>query len=97
VAWDEVRLLSGSPDREVTLARRSGDHWWIGSVSALDGHVQKVALKFLAPGRTYDMHLVKDDGNGGLEVEDRAVGAADTLAVGVEHNGGFAAELVPRG
>jgi hypothetical protein len=43
------------------------------------------------------MHLVKDDGNGGLEVEDRAVGAADTLAVGVEHNGGFAAELVPRG
>ena len=95
-AWDGVELLAGAPDREVALARRSGDRWWIGSLSATGAHEQRLALRFLDPGRTYDMHLVRDDGAGGLAAEDRAVTSADTASVALERNGGFAAELVPR-
>lgn len=95
-AWDDVRLLAGAPDREVALARRAGDRWWIGSLSALDGHRQTLSLRFLDPARTYDMHLVRDDGNGGLAVEDRAVTGSEDASVWLERNGGFAAELVPR-
>ena len=91
-----MRLLAGAPDREVVLARRAGDRWWIASLSAVGAHRQTVPLRFLAPGRTYDMHIVRDDGRGGLAVEDRAVTAADTASVAVERNGGFAGELVPR-
>jgi hypothetical protein len=94
--WDDVRLLSGAPDREVTLARRAGDRWWIGSLSALEAHRQTVSLQFLDPGRTYTMHLVRDDGRGGLAVEERTVTAADAASVSVDRNGGFAAELTPR-
>ncbi|HET8952599.1 MAG TPA: glycoside hydrolase family 97 catalytic domain-containing protein [Solirubrobacteraceae bacterium] len=94
-AWDETRLLAGAPDREAVLARRSGQDWWVGSISALDAHVQTASLGFLAADRTYRLHLVRDDGRGGLAVEDRTVTSRDSLSVAVERNGGFTAELTP--
>jgi alpha-glucosidase len=96
-AWDDTRLLAGAPDREAIVARRSGAEWWIGSISAGDPHQQTVSLGFLAPGRTYRLHLVRDDGHGGLAVEDRTVTSRDRLSVAVDRNGGYAAELTPEG
>ena len=95
VAWDDSRLLAGEPDREAIMARRAADAWWVGSISALDAHEQSVPLDFLAPGRTYTLHLVRDDGHGGLAVEDRTVTSADRLSVAVARHGGFVAELTP--
>jgi hypothetical protein len=56
-----------------------------------------VALGFLPAGRTYRLHLVRDDGHGGLAVEDRTVTSRDRLSVAVDRNGGYAAELSPEG
>ena len=94
-AWDDTRLLAGAPDVEAVVARRSGARWWVGSISAAPAHTQRVPLSFLDPGRTYDLHLVRDDGKGGLATEDRKVTSADTLSVAVESHGGFTAELSP--
>jgi hypothetical protein len=94
-AWDDTRLLAGAPDREAIVARRSGAAWWIGSLSAGGPHTQTVVLDFLQPGRTYRMHLVRDDGHGGLAVQDRTVTSRDHLAVQVDRNGGYTAELTP--
>jgi alpha-glucosidase len=92
-AWDDTRLLAGAPDREAIVARRSGRAWWIGSISAVGAHTQTVSLGFLPPGRAYHLHLVRDDGHGGLAVEDRTVTSRDRLSVAVERNGGYTAEL----
>jgi len=35
-----------------------------GSISAAPAHQQRVSLDFLAPGRTYALHLVRDNGSG---------------------------------
>ena len=94
-AWDDTRLLAGAPDVEAVVARRSGTGWWIGSISAAPAHQQRVSLSFLDPGRTYTLHLVRDDGKGGLATEDRKVTSTDSLAVSVESHGGFTAELTP--
>jgi alpha-glucosidase len=96
-AWDDTRLLAGAPDSEAIVARRAGERWWIGSISAGGPHTQTVSLGFLAPGRTYALHLVRDDGHGGLAVEDRTVTSRDRLAVAVDRHGGYAAELTPGG
>jgi hypothetical protein len=95
-AWDDSRLLAGAPDREAVVARRAGAVWWVGAISATGAHRRAVGLRFLAPGRRYDLRLVRDDGGGGLAVEERTVTRADTLAVAVERHGGFAAKLSPR-
>ena len=97
VAWDDVRLIAGAPDREVVLARRDGDRWWIGSLSALPAHEQTVPLDFLGHDRRYAMHIVRDDGSGGLAEEHRMVGADDHATVWTDRAGGWAAELVPQG
>jgi hypothetical protein len=94
-AWDDTRLLAGAPDREAIVARRAGDRWWIGSVSATHAHRQNVSLRFVSPGTEYRLHLVRDDRHGALAVEDRTVTGADELSVAVERNGGFVAELTP--
>ena len=94
-AWDDTRLLAGAPDVEAVVARRSGERWWVGSISASPAHQQHVSLGFLTPGRSYQLHLVRDDGSGGLATEDRTVTSTDELAVSLETHGGFTAELTP--
>ena len=96
-AWDDTRLLAGAPDRESIVARRAGATWWIGSVSATGPHEQTVSLGFLTPGVTYRLHLVRDDGHGGLATEDRTLTSTDRLSVAVERNGGYTAEFTPSG
>jgi len=95
--WDDTRLLAGAPDVEAIVARRSDTRWWIGSISAAPAHRQRLSLDFLAPGRRYTLHLVRDNGSGGLAAEDRTVTSNDSLAVDVESHGGFTAELTPQG
>ena len=64
-AWDDTRLLAGAPARSVTLARRAGERWFVGSLSATGGahgdrrprlpargpHVHGAHLRRRGPGR----------------------------------------------
>jgi hypothetical protein len=94
-AWDDIRLLTGAPDRDAIVARRAGAAWWIGAISATDAGTPTVGLGFLPAGRSYRLHLVRDDGRGGLAVEDRTVTSADRLTVALDRHGGYVAELTP--
>jgi hypothetical protein len=94
-AWDDIRLLAGAPDRDAIVARRAGATWWIGAISATDAATRTVPLDFLPAGRGYRLHLVRDNGSGGLAVEDRTVTSADRLTVALDRHGGYVAELTP--
>ena len=96
-AWDDVRLLRGSPGRSVTLARRAGTTWWVASISAGAAAQRQVPLDFLAPGAPYTATVTGDDGAGGIASWTAAVGAGRRLTVGVPALGGFLIRLVPAG
>jgi alpha-glucosidase len=49
-SWDEVRVLNGRPMENITLARRSGRDWYVGSLTNWDARTVKVPLSFLGPG-----------------------------------------------
>ena len=51
VTWDEVRVLNGRPMENITVARRSGKDWYIGSITNWDARVVKVPLSFLDEGK----------------------------------------------
>jgi alpha-glucosidase len=49
--WDEVRVLNGRPRENITLARRSGKDWFVGSITNWDERTAKVPLSFLGDGK----------------------------------------------
>lgn len=49
--WDETRVLDGLPMQNITIARRSGKDWYIGSITNWDARDVKVPLSFLGEGK----------------------------------------------
>ena len=50
VTWDEIRVLAGRPMENITVARRSGKDWYVGSITNWDSRTVQVPLDFLAEG-----------------------------------------------
>lgn len=94
--WDETRLLSGHPGDGATFARRHGDRWFLGSVTAGAAATQRVPLTFLGGG-DWRVETVRDGqgGEGGLVRDSRVMRRGDTLEVPTVENGGFAALVCP--
>ncbi|WP_169799931.1 glycoside hydrolase family 97 catalytic domain-containing protein [Herbiconiux solani] len=91
--WDEVRLISGTPDTEAVIARRSGDRWFLGGISCTPAHSISFPLGDLIAGPS--VAWVVTDGPGHL-VESWVDGPGD-VAVVLEDLGGFAAIVAPTG
>jgi alpha-glucosidase len=49
--WDEVRAIGGVPMEWITLARRSGSDWYVGSLTNWDARDVTVPLNFLGDGK----------------------------------------------
>jgi alpha-glucosidase len=49
--WDEVRVIDGLPMQHITLARRSGADWYVGSLTNWDERNSKLPLDFLGEGK----------------------------------------------
>jgi alpha-glucosidase len=59
--WDDTMLLEGAPASHVTMARRSGDEWYLAGICARRPRWAEFSLDFLDPRRTYDAELYADD------------------------------------
>ena len=89
-AWDDTRLLAGAPGRSVTLARRSGERWFVGALSATAGRSETVDFSFLTKGRAYTARIYADAGQDGISVSERRVDASTRLTLALARHGGFA-------
>jgi alpha-glucosidase len=65
-AWDEIRVLDGTPREFISLARRSGNDWYVGSISNWDARDLKVPLSFLGAGK-YVAEIYADAPDAGTE------------------------------
>jgi hypothetical protein len=75
------------------FARRSGDRWFVGGISALPAKTVSTGLSFLGAGQFLVQTL--RDGPQGLIRETRVVVATDTLSVVQARNGGFVSIACP--
>ncbi len=51
--WDDTRVLQGKIGQSVTIARRSGDQWFVGTLNAAERRRVEIPLSFLEPGQRY--------------------------------------------
>lgn len=98
VAWDDTRLVLGSIDDHVVLARRKGADWYLGAIHALESASEyEFDLDFLEPETVYEMTLIEQGADAtSFKQTTLTVNAGDPLSILVPPNGGFVAALVPR-
>ncbi|MFJ6673804.1 glycoside hydrolase family 97 catalytic domain-containing protein [Actinosynnema sp. NPDC091369] len=93
--WDETRVLGGDPSEHAVVARRSGDRWFVGAVSAGDARTLRASLAFLGGGQ-WLVEVVRDGvERGDVRRDGRIARSSATLEVPVPRNGGFAAVICP--
>ena len=100
-AWDETRVLHAAVGDAVTVARRSGDVWYVGSMTDGEAREVDVSLSFLGPSR-FEAEVYADGPPTGDPAvppaavhETRLVTAADTVRVRMAPAGGHAMRLSP--
>jgi alpha-glucosidase len=59
--WDDTRVINGEIGRFATIARQSGDDWFIGTINDSEARQLQVPLDFLVEGRSYTANIYFDD------------------------------------
>ncbi|RJE74521.1 glycoside hydrolase family 97 protein [Reichenbachiella sp. MSK19-1] len=97
VAWDETKLLDGFPGRDVTIARKKEENWYIGGINGEDkSKSQTLSLDFLAADTQYKLTLIADGAHDKkLSTKYLIVDRSDSLDIKMLRRGGFVVSLIP--
>lgn len=97
--WDETRVLDGAPGRNVTIARRSGDDWYVGAITNNDARQVQLKFDFLPAGRRYQATIYADDSRAATRtkvgIRTQTVDARSVLSMTMPASGGQALWLRP--
>ena len=97
-AWDDTKLVDGYPGKDVVMARRKGDNWYVGGINSeiRRDKTKKLTFNFLPEGKKYQLTLIAD-GKFDTEFAKRylVVDKNSEIEVKMLRRGGFAASLKP--
>lgn len=98
-SWDETRVLAGTPSEDVTIARRSGSDWYVGSITDWSPRDVNLPLGFLKAGK-YTAEIYRDAADADenpqhVTIEKKTVERSDTLTLHLAAGGGAAIRLTP--
>jgi alpha-glucosidase len=97
-AWDDTRVLNGFPAKYVTVARRKGRDWYLGSITNWDARDVNVPLNFLGDGQyTAEIYQDASDANENAEhvsAEKKTLRQNDRLTLHLASGGGCAIRFV---
>ncbi|MCL5005112.1 MAG: glycoside hydrolase family 97 protein [Acidobacteria bacterium] len=97
--WDETKVLNGEPGEYVTIARRRGSDWYLGSMTNWTPRDLNIPLDFLGGGQ-WNAEIFADGPNAdqdatSLAVSTRRVTSKDNLAAHLASGGGLAVIFSP--
>ena len=58
--YDEVKVLSGTPDTYISMARRKGENWYIGNLTNRERRTLQIPLTFLEKSKKYKAVIYED-------------------------------------
>ncbi len=97
--WDETRVLNAKVGDYVTIARRRGADWYIGSIAGWHGADLEIPLNFLGPGQyTAEVYSDAPDATENPThtiLERRPVSQSTVLKARLVSGGGQAVRIVP--
>jgi len=101
VTWDAIHVLNGTPGEFVTIARRHGDEWYLGSMTNWTPRTLEVSLNFLDQ-RSYTAEIYEDGADADanpkhVRIRKATVHKGETLTLKLASGGGCAIRFVPAG
>lgn len=98
-SWDESKVLDGRPGEFITMARRHGDQWFLGSMTNWDARDLDIPLSFLGPG-TYRAEIYADAEDAdrlpkNVSIVKKTVSSTDHLKAHLATGGGYAVHFLP--
>ncbi|HMG85392.1 MAG TPA: glycoside hydrolase family 97 protein [Terracidiphilus sp.] len=98
-AWDATRVLNGEPGEFVTIARRHGAEWYLGSLTNWSARELHVPLGFLGTG-TYTAEIYEDAPDATqnpkhVTIRRRTVRSSEVLTLTLASGGGCAIRFLP--
>lgn len=99
--WDDTKVLQGEIGKHVTVARRSGNNWFIGAITNSEARSIKIPLSFLDKNATYTATIYSDGGEAiktrtHVKVENKQVKSNQTLSFDLKASGGVALMLIKK-
>jgi alpha-glucosidase len=97
--WDATRVLAGEPGEFITIVRRHGREWYLGSITNWTPRDLHIPLSFLGGG-TYRAEIYTDAPDSGenpkrISIKKQTVHSGDTLNLSLAKGGGCAIRFVP--
>jgi alpha-glucosidase len=97
--WDDTKVLEGAIGQFATIARRSGNSWYIGSINSDTEHRLNIRFDFLDPSKQYNAVIYTDskdsDSPTGVRIERRVVNRSTLFAATIKPNNGLVIVLNP--
>ena len=59
-SWDDTKVLNASIGEYVTIARKKGNNWFVGSITNEKARSLQLSLSFLDPGKKYRAEIYAD-------------------------------------
>ena len=98
-SWDETKVLDGMPGEFVSIARRKGEDWFLGTITNDSARNQRLDLGFLPKGKKYRATVYSDDPSVPTATHVRrrqlTVDASTVLNIALQPSGGQAFWLTP--
>ena len=98
--WDDTKVLQGEVGQYISVVRRKGDEWFVGSITNNEARRLPVKLDFLPAGQKYIAEIYADGDNSvptrtKVKVLKYRVDSEDILDFHLKASGGSAVRIVP--
>lgn len=97
--WDDTKAIDGEIGEFVTIARRHGNEWFLGTMTNNEGRKISTPLNFLTAGQKYIAHIYTDDDAIQTKTKVRVtrliVDSKSVLEFQLKPSGGCAIHFVP--
>lgn len=96
--WDDTKVIDGQVSEYITVARRSGDDWFVGSITNTQARKITIPTDFLEKGKKYTAKMYQDDDKiktrTKVGVTEKKIKGGDVLNFDLKASGGVALYIV---
>jgi len=96
--WDDTKVLDGAIGEYATIARRSGENWFVGSINRNNRHTVNINLSFLEKGKKYTAFIYSDDPEiqtrTHVRIDEKEVNVDDVLTFNLKERTGLAMRII---